>query len=62
MGVLKKYNTTTASWEPTIAGTQGPTGPTGPIGPSGGPTGPSCFWTITTTLLINTYTQVLNTT
>lgn len=41
MGILKKYNTYTASWEPTIVGSQGPTGPTGAAGPAGGPTGPT---------------------
>lgn len=41
MGVLKKYNTITSTWEPTVVGARGSTGPTGPIGPSGGPTGPT---------------------
>jgi hypothetical protein len=57
MGVLKQYNSSTSTWEPTIIGAPGPTGPTGPsgatgaastvtgptgpTGPSGGPTGPT---------------------
>lgn len=46
MGIVKKYNTSTAQWEPTIVGAQGPVGPTGSTGATGatgpaGPTGPS---------------------